>query len=102
MTAISINNLDYTALAYALARAGRKIEAEKILDTLKANGRDISPYSLAVFHAGLGDKEKVFFYLNQSFERRVNEMIALRMEAKFDDIRGDARFQEILRKMNLQ
>lgn len=95
------NSFVEVELAYTLARAGRKIEAEKILAALKAKREYLSPYPQAILYAGLGDKERALFYLNQSFEQRVNEMVALRMEEKLNSLRDDPRFQEIMRKMKL-
>jgi Tfp pilus assembly protein PilF len=95
------NSLVEMERGYALARAGRSREVKKILNSLKASREYISPYSLAILYAGLAEDDKALFYLNLAYGRRVNEMIALRMEWKFDHLRDDPRFQEILRKMNL-
>ena len=44
-------------LGYALAHAGKRSEAQAILDKLKNTKGYVSPAELAVLYVGLGDKE---------------------------------------------
>ncbi|MBA3242198.1 MAG: hypothetical protein H0T60_13295, partial [Acidobacteria bacterium] len=61
-----------SARGYAYAIAGRRAEAEAVLEQLRerrASGY-VSPYFVAVVHAGLGDSERAFAALEESYERQ--------------------------------
>ncbi len=64
------NVLSDLARAYALA--GRKAEAEKMLDQLIAlsKKRYVAPKSVATIYADLGEKNKAFEWLEKSYEDR--------------------------------
>jgi Flp pilus assembly protein TadD len=91
-------------LGYALAKSGRRAEAEGILRELLERQRQgyIVPTSLAVLSAGLGDTTETFTWLRRAVEAHdpfllynfVNDPIM----APF---RRDPRGQEILRTMGL-
>jgi TolB-like protein/DNA-binding winged helix-turn-helix (wHTH) protein/tetratricopeptide (TPR) repeat protein len=91
------------ALGHAYAVAGKRTEAERLLDGLKAaaNRRYISPYSIAVLYAGLGDKEQAFAWLNRAYEQRDNWLIYLNVDPRLDALRSDARFADLLRRIGL-
>ena len=58
-----------------------------------------SPYTLAGFYAQLGEKDKAFAELNKDYENRAFQMILLKVDWRFDSLRDDSRFQELLRKV---
>lgn len=55
-----------------------------------------SSYIVAVFHALLGSSEGAFAELRSSLEKRESHIIMMKADPRFDNIRGDARFQELL------
>ena len=69
------------ALGHAYAVAGRRVEAQRAIDGLKvaAKRRYISPYSIAVIYAGLGDKEQAFAWLNRAYDERDNRLNYLKV-----------------------
>jgi tetratricopeptide (TPR) repeat protein len=69
----------YPVLAYAYALAGQRDEALKILDHYQelAKHQYISPCNFAIIHAGLGDKDHAFEYLNKAYEERAQSLIQL-------------------------
>jgi Flp pilus assembly protein TadD len=91
-------------LGYALAKSGRREEAEVIQRELLERQRKgyVSPTSLAVLHAGLGDTAETFAWLRRAVEARdpfllynyVNDPIM----APF---RRDPRGREIVRALGL-
>jgi tetratricopeptide (TPR) repeat protein len=91
------------ALGHAYAVAGKRAEAQRILDKLKAvtERRYTSPYSIAVIHAGLGNKEQAYAWLDQAYAERDNWLIYLKVEPRLDPLRSDARFAELLRRIGL-
>jgi DNA-binding winged helix-turn-helix (wHTH) protein/tetratricopeptide (TPR) repeat protein len=58
-----------------------------------------SYYRIARHHALLNDKEQAFEYLNKAFEERSAFLTMLQVEPAFDSLRGDPRFDELLRRV---
>ena len=83
---------------HLLARAGRTSEARAILKTLEAQSRDhyVPPYALALVHAGLGDRDEVFAWLDRAVDARDVHLVFLPVDAKWDPYVADPRFGKIL------
>ena len=90
------------ARVYALS--GRRADALRTLDQLQAlsGHAQVSKFVLATVYAALGDKDQTFARLNQAFDDRAFMLGFLKVDPEFDPLRTDPRFQELLRKMNLQ
>ncbi len=91
-------------LAYAgLAIAGHKSEAQSGLAELQAlsGKRYIPQYSLALVYFGLGDKERVFQYLERAFADREDHLLHLKTEPMFDSLHSDPRFKDLVRRVGL-
>jgi hypothetical protein len=86
--------------AYALARAGQRDEAERVLSDLLA-GREYShgAFGIATVYAGLGDFDNAFAWLNKSAEE--NSVRVYLMGPMFEDLRRDARFDRVKRRIGL-
>jgi len=87
-------------LGQAYARAGRRDEALKILAELEKE--ESTPYGalgLAELHTALGNKDEAFRWLN--YEHPHCWVPWIRVNPPFKSLRGDPRFDELLRKMNL-
>jgi serine/threonine-protein kinase len=94
----------YPMMAYAYAAAGQRGEALKILDEQKrlAKQRYISPYNFAIIYTGLGDKDRAFEWLARAIEERTLIIHHLKSRPLFDPLRSDARYADLLRRMNLE
>jgi tetratricopeptide (TPR) repeat protein len=81
-------------LGHALAVAGRRAEALAMLERLRhfSATRYVSPYSVALVHAGLGDRDQAFAWLDKAFAERSDYMPYLRLEPMLDGLRSDRRF----------
>src|SRR4029453_4527804 len=90
-------------LAYVLAQIGRRTEALALADGLKdrATRAEVSPYDFAELYAGLGEARIALDYLDRSWELHVPELVGIRCDPMFDPLRGEARFRELLVKLNL-
>ena len=90
------------ALGHAYAVAGRGQEAHKLLQELEqlAKRRYVSPYGRVLIYLGLGD-EKVFEWLDRSFDDRVGWLMYLASDPRFDPLRTDGRFRALLQKMHV-
>jgi hypothetical protein len=83
---------------YVLATTGRAAEAREVLRTLDdiARQRYVPPYAMALVHAGLGDRDAVFAWLDKAYAARDVHLIYLPVDVKWDPYRSDARFAALL------
>jgi tetratricopeptide (TPR) repeat protein len=89
-------------LGNAYARAGRVREARECLRQLKQRSdvEAVGTYGIAIIHAGLGEKDPAFEWLEKAYEERDQGLSFLRVDATLDPLRSDPRFQDLLRRMN--
>ncbi len=88
-------------LGHAYAAAGRRSEALRILQRLKNQPRLLYlSYPIAEIYLGLEDKEQALTWLERAHEERSAWMIYIHVEPKWDPLRDDPRFQDLLRRMN--
>jgi tetratricopeptide (TPR) repeat protein len=90
-------------LGHSYAVAGRKAEALKILDDLKelAKQRPVSPFEFALVYIGLGDKDQAFVWLEKTCEERLDVLWDIQVGPRFDRLRSDPRFTDLLRRLKL-
>jgi serine/threonine protein kinase/Tfp pilus assembly protein PilF len=88
-------------LARALARAGRRGEALKILRDLEAQRkRGYRPaLNIASIYVALDDREQAFRWLELAYDARDADMILLKVLPTWDPVRADPRFQDLLRRV---
>ena len=92
-------------LGYAYAVAGRRAEAQKVLDQLNELSKQkyVPQVQVALVYAGLGDKDHAFESLQKAYEdRSIGTVLALKVDPACDPLRSDPRFADLLRRMNLQ
>lgn len=89
---------------FALAKAGRWEEAAKIRKELEEmkNRKYVPPYALAIADLGLGDRQKALSDLEKAFEEKNAQMVFLKVEPKWGELRSEPRFRELLKKMRLE
>jgi tetratricopeptide (TPR) repeat protein len=90
-------------LGYTYAAAGRKAEAQKVLDQLNeiSKQRYVPAERRAFIYVGLGEKDKAFEWLGKAYEDRSYGIIFVKTDPRYDSLRSDPRFQDLLRRMNL-
>jgi len=91
-------------IGYALAKSGRRAEAQAELEGLLklSTERYIPPYNIAMIYNGLGDTDKTLAWLEKGYQQRDTRMTFLKVEPKWNNLRDDARFQDLLRRMNFE
>jgi tetratricopeptide (TPR) repeat protein len=90
--------------AGALALSGDKVKTQTQLNNLleTAKQKYVSAYHIAAIYVGLKNKDQAFNWLNKAFQDRADWMVNLKVDPRFDSLRSDTRFGDLLRRMNLQ
>jgi DNA-binding winged helix-turn-helix (wHTH) protein/Flp pilus assembly protein TadD len=85
---------------YIFAKLGRADEAREVLRTLVAIAREryVPPYAMALVHAGLGEPDDCFEWLERSFDARDVHLVFLPIDSKWDVVRDDPRFSALLKR----
>ena len=86
----------------ALARIGRREEAEEVLNDLLRleQERYVPPTHIAMVYAALGHKERAIEYLELAFSGKDARMAFLKIEPKWNDLRGEPGFVSLMSRMN--
>ena len=89
-------------LGYAYAAAGRRVEALKIQRYLEERARthSISPVAMATIAVALGDTARALDWLERGYRER-SFLIAFLSHRQFDPLRGQPRFQRIVRDLGI-
>lgn len=88
-------------LGHMYAITGRRADALQVLQQIEVVSKDgyVSPYAPALVYLGLGEKEKTLALLARCLEERTNWMVWLLKDPRWDPLRSDPRFLEIIRKV---
>ncbi|MGH9769350.1 MAG: TPR end-of-group domain-containing protein, partial [Blastocatellia bacterium] len=100
---ISRSVLVRAELGHAYAKAGRREEALRMIDELRRSTgeRHVSPFHFALIYTGLGENDRAIELLNQAFDERAERLVWLRADPRFDGLRLDARFNDLLMRIGL-
>jgi eukaryotic-like serine/threonine-protein kinase len=91
------------ALGHAYAVSGNRRKAQHVLDDLDKLSEQsyVSLGYKALIYAGLGDSEQAFKWLQKAYEDGPGWLIYLNVDPRYDSLRSDPRFQDLLHRMNL-
>jgi hypothetical protein len=83
--------------------AGRVEQARAVLGQLEALAREryVSPYHMAYVYTGLGEQDTAMDWLERAYTERAGAPYGIKGSFLFTTLRWHARFQALLRKMNL-
>jgi tetratricopeptide (TPR) repeat protein len=101
---IEDNHFVLGSLGYAYARAGKRDEAQRVIATLTmwSQQRFVSPYSIVIVYAALGEKDLAFQWLGKAYDERAELMGWLKVDPRLDNLRSDSRFSDLMKKMGLE
>jgi serine/threonine protein kinase/tetratricopeptide (TPR) repeat protein len=92
-------------IAYIRARQGRTNESQQIIEELRKRETQlkefVDPYLYACIYAGLGDADRAFEYLTVALNKKSVWLPSIVVEPKFNHLRNDRRYGEILASMKL-
>jgi serine/threonine protein kinase/Tfp pilus assembly protein PilF len=91
------------SLGHTYAIAGEKLKARQILSELETRSKHepISGYQFALIATGLDEKDRAFVALESAFREKSTLLTYLKMDPRFDPIRSDPRYGDLLRRMGL-
>ena len=91
-------------LGHAYAVSGKTAEAKQVLNDLQQlqGQRYVSPYTVAAIHAGLGDRDQVFKWLERAVEERDIWLMNLKVDPVFAKLRSQREFTDILGRLRLR
>ncbi len=88
-------------LGHAFAASGKRGEALKTLDQLKAiaKRRYVPAYSFAILYAAIGDKDQAFQWLEKLYQDRAFDIAYLKVNPFFDALRSDSRITDLVQRV---
>jgi serine/threonine-protein kinase len=97
------SSLPMSGLGHAYAVSGKKGEAQAVLDELKRLSRHefVPADDIALIYAGLGEKDQAFLWLEKAYEERAFRLSSLKVEPRWDSLRPDPRFADLMRRVGL-
>jgi DNA-binding winged helix-turn-helix (wHTH) protein/TolB-like protein/tetratricopeptide (TPR) repeat protein len=101
---ITNGNAEATATsAFVMAKSGRRDEARRTLIELerRAKAGYVPAYVLSLAYLASGDRNAALDQLERAFEQREALMVFLKVEPKWNELRADPRFVDLLKRMNL-
>ena len=89
------------AAGHAYGQWGHKSDATAALRRMNelTNEEYVTPYGIALIFAGMNDKEHAIQWLQNAYEDRSHWLVWLNLDPRFDNVRTDPRFQELLQRM---
>jgi TolB-like protein/lipoprotein NlpI len=88
-------------LGHAYAVVGNKAEARRILEQLRQSPTYVPAYNIAMVYIGLDARDEAFEYLQKAYEDRSFYITWLKCDPQLDRLRDDARFKDMLGRLNL-
>jgi len=90
-------------LGYVYAATGKRAEAIAVIKELegKYERKEAIGQFIAAAYMGLGEKDKVFQWLEKDFEARSGKLVEVRWQVQFETLRDDQRFKDLLKRMGL-
>jgi serine/threonine-protein kinase len=101
---IALNDpVTLSAAAHAYGKAGERRKALEILSELERQSSQEyeSVFHIAQIYLGLGDHEQALAWLEKACDERSVWLIWLGVDPKFDPLRSEPRFKDLLRRVGL-
>jgi serine/threonine-protein kinase len=88
---------------YARASLGERSEALRIVEDMHAVAARtfVSAFSIALVYVGLKDHDQAFAWLEKTCDERFNRLAYIKVEALWDTLRSDPRFEKLLQRIRI-
>jgi eukaryotic-like serine/threonine-protein kinase len=100
---LQTNELMLAQAGYAYAKSGQRQKAKAVITRLKEieKTRYVMNSRVAMIYAALGERDAAFAELEKAYQARDWFLPRLKVDPFMDNLRGDARFKEMLKRMKL-
>jgi TolB-like protein/DNA-binding winged helix-turn-helix (wHTH) protein/tetratricopeptide (TPR) repeat protein len=90
-------------LVWAYAHSGRRADALRVLGELKKRQQAgyVPAGAFVMAYLGLGERDEAFAWLERAYQEQSNLLKYLKVDPVFDSVRGDPRFQDLVRRVGL-
>ncbi len=97
---IGTSNMGLGDIGHVLALAGHRAEATRVLKDLLERSKHtyVSARDIAIIYVGLGNRAEAIRWLDKAYEDGEG-MKELMVEPRFDPLRSDPRFQDLMRRI---
>jgi hypothetical protein len=99
-----VQNMAWKAITYG--KMGKIHEAKRLLNNLKKQSeQSYVPHAklfIAFIHFVLEEIDEGFRWLEKAYEERDTSLTQLKVNPIFDNVRSDARYKNLLKKMGLE
>jgi tetratricopeptide (TPR) repeat protein len=97
------NQQPLAQLGHAYALSGRRRDALGVLKQLQniSKAGYVSPFDFAIVYVGLGKKDQALAWLDKAVEAHSAPVIYLKVDPRWDSLRSDPRYADLLRRMGL-
>lgn len=101
--ALDDNEDTLSHMAYIDVRAGRRTEAQKILNELmrRQQRKEVSPFYIAAAYFALDDKDQGFKWLDKAYNEKAELMVFLNVAPNFQMVHSDPRFKKVVADVGL-
>lgn len=91
------------AIGHVQGAAGWKQAALETLDELKrlSGERYVTPYGIALVHAGLGETDQALLWLERALGDRAHWLVWLKLDPRLDGLRSDRVFGDVLKRVGV-
>ena len=89
------------ARGFVAAVSGDVAAAQAVLAQLQHQRRRrfVTSYGVALVHAGLDSHDEALHWLDEAFRERSNWLVWLRLDLRWNRLRGDRRFAELVTRL---
>jgi tetratricopeptide (TPR) repeat protein len=88
-------------IGYIYAEQGRRDEALAVIEQFKQSAKQnyVDPIYVAVIYSGLQDAEQSLAWLEKAYSERSPALIYLKFDPRYNWLRANPRFQDLLRRI---
>jgi TolB-like protein/DNA-binding winged helix-turn-helix (wHTH) protein/Flp pilus assembly protein TadD len=91
----------YPQRGYAATKSA--VVKEQIERMLKDDGKpSFRPFEVAALYTDIGDRENALRWMERAYTERNRDLYEIKVNPRFDVLRDDPRFRDLLKRMNLQ
>jgi Flp pilus assembly protein TadD len=96
-----VNSESIALAGYSLAKSGETEKARAVLGELHRSSTEkyVPPYNFALLYNALGETGKAMDFLEKGLAEKDVRMVFLKIEPKWNNLRNEPRFQEIMRRV---